>query len=271
MAKKKTCFVIAPIGAPDSPERRWSDTIFEHIIKPSVEPDYKPIRADQIEQSGLVTAQIVDQLLNADLTIADLTDGNPNVYYEVAIRHAVKKPIVHLIKAGQKPKFDIQGMRAVHVDDSLGIGKNAIESIKAQVKTLESDPNSLTTPVSQAINLAELNRSDAPADSAIASIDKKLTQILMYVGEEKHVFGKHGRVYSRGTDDLSKLKWEILVLVSAVPDGVELEKIRQELDAKNSPNDVSEALNRLAFEDKIKIRPGWGPPGQSATYVTLVT
>lgn len=178
MAKKKTCFVIAPIGAPDSPERKWSDTIFEHIIKPSVEADYKPIRADQIEQSGLVTAQIVDQLLNADLTIADLTDGNPNVYYEVAIRHAVKKPIVHLIRAGQTPRFDIQGMRAVHVDDSLGIGKNAIESIKAQIKTLESDPNSLTTPVSQAINLAELNKSNSPMDQFLKSLDDKVTRAL---------------------------------------------------------------------------------------------
>ncbi len=175
--KKKSCFVIAPIGDPDSDVRQWSNKIFKHIIKPAVEPDYDPIRAQDIDQSGLVTAQIVDQLLGADLTIADLTDGNPNVYYEVAIRHAVKKPIVHLIRSGQTPRFDIQGMRAIHIDNDLEIAKNAIESLKGQVKKLEEDPNSLTTPVSQAINLAEINKSDNPSDQALADIKRQLKDL----------------------------------------------------------------------------------------------
>jgi hypothetical protein len=66
--KKKSCFVIAPIGDPESNVRQWSNKIFNHIIKPAVESDYDPIRAQDIDQSGLVTAQIVDRLLNADLT-----------------------------------------------------------------------------------------------------------------------------------------------------------------------------------------------------------
>lgn len=175
--KKKSCFVIAPIGEPDSDVRQWSNKIFNHIIKPAVESDYDPIRADQMDQPGLVTAQIVDQLLNADLTIADLTNGNPNVYYEVAIRHAVKKPIVHLIKSGQTQRFDIQGMRAIPIDNDLEIADKAVISLKKQVKKLEADPNSLTTPVSQAINLAEINKSTDPSTQALADINRQLTDL----------------------------------------------------------------------------------------------
>lgn len=170
--------MITPIGDSGSDVRQWSNKIFNHIIKPAVEPDYAPVRAQDIDQSGLVTAQIVDRLINDDLTIADLTDGNPNVYYEVAIRHAVKKPIVHLIKSGQTPRFDIQGMRAIPIDNDLEVASKAVISLKNQVKKFEKDSDCLTTPISQAINLAEINKSADPSTQALGNLDRKLTEIL---------------------------------------------------------------------------------------------
>lgn len=71
------------------------------------------VRADEIDDEGLITNQIIEHLIEDDLVVADLTGLNPNVFYEVAVRHAARKPIVHLITTGQDIPFDVANMRAV--------------------------------------------------------------------------------------------------------------------------------------------------------------
>ena len=57
MAKKKICFVIAPIGEEESETRKRSDQILKHVIEPSIsECGYKAIRADKIEKPGVITS-----------------------------------------------------------------------------------------------------------------------------------------------------------------------------------------------------------------------
>jgi len=51
------------------------------------------IRADKISEPGIITTQIIGHIVDAELVIADLTDKNPNVFYELAIRHAIRNPI----------------------------------------------------------------------------------------------------------------------------------------------------------------------------------
>lgn len=110
MNDEATCFYICPIGLSESATRKRSDQIFLHIVSATLAPlGYQISRADQLDQSGVITSQIIDGLLNSDLVVADLTDHNPNVYYELAVRHAVGKPFVQLIAEGQKLPFDIQG------------------------------------------------------------------------------------------------------------------------------------------------------------------
>ena len=101
--ESKNCFVICPIGDKNSPTRDWSDLIFECIIKPVTEKKgYKTFRASDLAEPGIITSQIVQNLIDSDLVIADLTFGNPNVFYELAIRHFTKKPCIHMIKSGDR-------------------------------------------------------------------------------------------------------------------------------------------------------------------------
>lgn len=88
----KTCFVIAPIGEPGSETRRRSDQILNHVIKPvAKQAGYAAVRADEEGEPGLITHQVIQHLLDDPLVIADLTGRNPNVFYELAIRHAINK------------------------------------------------------------------------------------------------------------------------------------------------------------------------------------
>lgn len=85
---KKQCFVISPIGKPGSSIRSRADKVLDQIIRPSMNQcGYTAVRADEIERSGLINSQIVRHTMEDPLVVADLTGGNPNVSYELAIRH----------------------------------------------------------------------------------------------------------------------------------------------------------------------------------------
>ena len=43
---------------------------------------------------------------------------NPNVFYELALRHAIGKPIVHLIRKADKVPFDVANFRTITLDDT---------------------------------------------------------------------------------------------------------------------------------------------------------
>lgn len=111
---ERVCFVIAPIGEPQSETRKRSDQILRCIICPAVESKgFTAVRADQISEPGIITNQIIQHTVNDPLVIADLTDRNPNVFYELAVRHAVRKPFVQIARYGEELPFDIAATRTV--------------------------------------------------------------------------------------------------------------------------------------------------------------
>ena len=135
MANKKMedCFIICPLGDENSEIRNRSDKLLKHVFKPVLDKNkYNAIRADQIPKVGLITSQIINLLTDCPLVIADLTDSNPNVFYELAIRHAIRKPYIQVISKGQKIPFDLSGIRTIEVDildlDNVEVAKTQIEN-----------------------------------------------------------------------------------------------------------------------------------------------
>jgi hypothetical protein len=85
------------------------------MIKPSLDQmGYDdPIRVDKADKPSHITTEIIRNLINADLVIADLSDTNPNVFYELGIRHAFKKACV-LLADGDKPfPFDVAHINTI--------------------------------------------------------------------------------------------------------------------------------------------------------------
>jgi hypothetical protein len=113
----KVCFLIAPIGEDASEERKHSDMMLEALISRALEnSELKVIRADRIGNPGMISGQVIQYLLKAGLVIADLSFHNPNVFYELAIRHMIGKPTVHIIRKEDPIPFDLKDFRTIVVD-----------------------------------------------------------------------------------------------------------------------------------------------------------
>lgn len=120
----KKCFIITPIGNENSSIFRKAKGVIESVIKPILEKygfdDIKP--AYEIMESGMISNQIIGRIINDDLIVANLTGNNPNVMYELAIRHGAAKPIIHICEDGTSLPFDIKDNRTIfYKDDMLGV------------------------------------------------------------------------------------------------------------------------------------------------------
>ncbi|MCX6900188.1 MAG: hypothetical protein NT105_16010 [Verrucomicrobia bacterium] len=183
--KPKICFVIAPIGADASDVRVRSDQVLKHVIGPSARDcGYEPIRADQISEPGLITSQAIQHIVEDPLVIADLTGRNPNVFYELALRHALKKAVVQIIHATESIPFDVAASRTVHVDHhDLDSVAKAREEIVRQIRAVEKNPEEVDTPISVAVELQFLRKSDNPLEKSNAEIITMLQEIKAGLAE----------------------------------------------------------------------------------------
>ena len=175
----RICFVIAPIGKDGSDVRIRSDQVLKHIISPAArECAYEAVRADQISEPGLITSQVIQHVVDDPLVIADLTGWNPNVFYELALRHAVKKPVVQIIHAAEAIPFDVAASRTIHVDHhDLDSAARAKEEIVRQIRSVEKNPTDVDTPISVAIELQSLRQSENPLEKSNAEILTMLTEV----------------------------------------------------------------------------------------------
>ncbi|MFJ6150125.1 hypothetical protein [Micromonospora profundi] len=123
-----------------------------------------------MDQGGMITSHILTRIANDPLVIADLTDANPNVYYELAVRHVLRKPFIQLIDATQRLPFDVAGLRTIQVDHR---DLDSVEDAKAALgRAIESihrgEP--IETPMSYAIEWQDLRTSSNPEEQGIAQI-----------------------------------------------------------------------------------------------------
>jgi hypothetical protein len=87
-----------------------------------------------IGEAGMITGQIIEHIIHSKLGVVDLSFHNPNVFYELALRHAVRKPIVQISRAADKLPFDIGQVRTIVVDTTdIYTLVPQLESLKAQI------------------------------------------------------------------------------------------------------------------------------------------
>jgi len=115
----KIVFVITPIGDEGSEARKHSDMMLKHLLDPVFEEfQMQAVRADKIEKSGLITKQVFEHLAYSRLCVADLSFNNPNAFYELGVRHVIKRPTIQMIRKGDRIPFDVAQGRTITVDTS---------------------------------------------------------------------------------------------------------------------------------------------------------
>src|SRR6516162_6334892 len=91
----RKCFVVMPFGDKKHPISGRDidfDATYEQFIKPVVEElKITCIRSEKVSKTGLIHGEMIQQILKSDVAIVDITTGNPNVMYELGIRHAAKR------------------------------------------------------------------------------------------------------------------------------------------------------------------------------------
>ncbi|MDE3104424.1 MAG: hypothetical protein KGK08_04545 [Acidobacteriota bacterium] len=113
----KICFFVTPIGDQGSEQRRHSDFMLEYIIQPSVkEFGLTVIRADQMSKPGMIGKQIIEHILRSRLVIADLSFHNPNVFYELCLRHTTRLPTVQVKREVDSIPFDLNQYRTIPIE-----------------------------------------------------------------------------------------------------------------------------------------------------------
>src|SRR5262249_46641829 len=116
----KCCFVVTPVGDGNSSIRRAADGLIDSVIMPILTSmGYEVVASHRISDPGSITIQVLEYLLEAKLVIANLTGLNPNVMYEVGVRHCVRSPLVVLAEQTTKLPFDLQEERTLFYKDDM--------------------------------------------------------------------------------------------------------------------------------------------------------
>lgn len=102
----KDCFVIMPFSTSQShSEDKWTE-IFENFFKPAWNAFNIECYRIRVPR-GSITKDIIKNLFSASVVFADLTDSNPNVMYELGVRHTFKKPSIMVKAKGSEIPFDV--------------------------------------------------------------------------------------------------------------------------------------------------------------------
>lgn len=189
---KKICFVVGPIGEPDSDTRIHADWLLEEIIQPVLAgfETFDVVRADKIAAPGMIDAQVIGHLLESEIVIADLSGLNPNAFYEIGLRHMIQKPIVHMQLADDKIPFDVSLYRAIKFSRIRPADiRRAREDLKAALNSIVSPTYKVDNPVTRAQGQINLDLQASPSERVLVDQIRALQQRLSIIEDRAILSG----------------------------------------------------------------------------------
>lgn len=219
----KTCFIISPIGnrlePVGSPGRsRYEESIamWEEVFEPASQIfSLSPVRADRISETGEIPDQIFTYLRDADVVIADLSHANPNVMYELGLRHSrLGKITIQVGEYGRLP-FDVTTIRTIQFTrTAAGLIAARNELTDALRSSLQGGGSPLRASLvfggetSPAVDVgSDVEKSLAPTDGSEEETDEPGTVEMLAEGEEglQHVSEVLGEATEIIRDEFGRL------------------------------------------------------------------
>lgn len=183
-AVQRKCFIVTPIGSDASTTRRAADGLINAVMKPVLERlGFQTFVAHEIASPGSITRQVIEHIIYDDLVIANLSELNPNVMYELAVRHCVGLPIVVLAENGTRLPFDISDERTVFFQNDMYGVVDLAPRLEAAIEAalIIGEPDNPVYRVTQ----SRVLRESVEPDDAQAFLIRKLDYIESFIGEVK--------------------------------------------------------------------------------------
>jgi len=168
-------FFIAQISDPGTERRFNSDLVFNTIANPAAKQAgfAGAKRADDIDLPGRITDRVIDRIVNGPAVIADLSGRNPNVYYEVALAHAARRPFVQLIEASERGQipFDVVDQSTIDYEaNNFPSYTAAAGRVFAQLKSAVENPEAIDNPVTAGLRFPGITASPPDPTSDMAKM-----------------------------------------------------------------------------------------------------
>lgn len=173
---QKTAFVIMPFGKKVDIKGTLIDfdVVYQDIIQEPLEAlGYKPVRCDEIKEAGTIHQDMFRHIATDELAIVDITTLNPNVFYELGVRHALKPALTILIQQrGAIVPFNIQSERIILYPSESGSYRETRKTIQSFI---ENGLNS-NRPDSPIFNLLQDVRKD-PKTERITKLEEYIYRL----------------------------------------------------------------------------------------------
>ena len=102
---------------------------------------YKCIRADEVQKPNNIVKDIARKLKTAEVVIADLTGQNPNVFYELGVRHALGGKTIIVSQSIADIPFDLRSIRTIIYDTKTPSGNDATKKQIAKfLQEIDDEP-----------------------------------------------------------------------------------------------------------------------------------
>jgi len=243
MSNEKECFFIAPIGEQGSEIRERSDKVLEYIVEEAMsEFDYSVTRADQMDEPGSITNQVIQKTVNSELVVADLSGHNPNVFYELAVRHATGKPYIQLIEEAESIPFDIADVRTINYGLGVEEADIAKKDIIAQLESLESEDPEFDNPISRSAEMQSLKSSKDPAEQGLGEILESVSRL------EGKINRLDRRMKKQEDSKQTSLKGALGI---GNEDLKEDDRVLKSINSENLPDEDFEEISSIELKGKV--------------------
>ncbi|HFQ4978368.1 TPA: hypothetical protein ACGU7N_002418 [Vibrio vulnificus] len=178
----KECFIVTPIGESNSAIRREIDALITTVFEPILTSfDLKVTVAHQISETGSITRQVIKRLIESDLVIANLTNLNPNVMYELGIRHCTRKPTIVIAREDVVLPFDISDERTIFYKNDIG-GVNELKKALESILPSALEDIKPDNPVYRVVDVDLIKIPEGTLDSDVL-LNRRLEQLENHLDE----------------------------------------------------------------------------------------
>lgn len=179
MSSTKTCYVIMPFS-PTASTKNWDD-VYQKLFKPVIEESKFGYKCERSQiRNGAFTKDIVQNLKTAYLVLADITDFNSNVMWELGVRHALSQRTIMVAREDMIEKIpaDIRGYGVIAYPNDITAFAKFKEDITPILEKIEKEPERSDNPVFDFLKIEDIILTSVERKQIIGKLTSLLSELF---------------------------------------------------------------------------------------------